>query len=65
MWIKKMKVQELRELLKAADREFLEKAFVESYKHFTKFQKEESDQIIKDILSGISPNKAKKKTEVS
>lgn len=60
-----MKVQELRELLKAADREFLEKAFVESYKHFTKFQKEESDQIIKDILSGISPNKAKKKTEVS
>ncbi|RKI43497.1 hypothetical protein D7V86_19675 [bacterium D16-51] len=60
-----MKVQELRELLKAADREFLEKAFVESYKHFTKSQKEEADQIIKDILSGISPNKAKKKTEVS
>ncbi len=59
-----MKVQELRELLKVADREFLEKAFVESYKHFTKYQKEEADQIIKDILSGISPNKAKKKTEI-
>ena len=59
-----MKVQELRELLKAADREFLEKAFVESYKHFTKNQKEEADQIIKDILSGINPNKAKKKAEI-
>lgn len=59
-----MKVQELRELLKAADREFLEKAFVESYKYFTKYQKEEADRIIKDILSGINPNKAKKKAEI-
>ena len=59
-----MKVQELKELLKAADREFLEKAFVESYKHFTKYQKEEADQIIKDILSGINPNKTKKKAEI-
>lgn len=59
-----MKVQELRELLKTADREVLEKAFVETYKHFMKYQKEEADRIIKDILSGIDPNKAKKKAEI-
>lgn len=43
-----MKVQELRDLLKAADRDLLEKAFVESYKHLTKKQKEEADQAITD-----------------
>lgn len=31
-----MKIQEFRELIKAADRELLEKAFAESYKKFTK-----------------------------
>ena len=35
-----MKIQEFRELIKAADRERLEKAFAESYKKFTKGQKE-------------------------
>lgn len=33
-----MKVQELRDLLKTADRALLEKAFTESYKQFTKSQ---------------------------
>ncbi len=47
-----MKVQELRVLLKKADREKIEKAFVESYKQFSKAQKEEADRIIADILSG-------------
>lgn len=45
-----MKVQELRELLKTADRELLEKAFVESYKQFSKGKKEEVDQIITGIF---------------
>ena len=44
-----MKVQELRQVLSKADRSLLEKAFVESYKNFPKRQKEEIDQIIKDI----------------
>ena len=45
-----MKIQELRDLLKTADKELLEKAFAESYKKFTKSQKEEADQIIRDVL---------------
>ena len=59
-----MKVQELRELLKTSDRTLLEKSFVESYKHFTKYQKEEVDQIIKDVLAGVSPNQAGKKAKI-
>lgn len=47
-----MKVQELRDHLKKADREKVEKAFVESYKQLSKAKKEETDQIIIDILSG-------------
>ena len=62
MWIKKMKVQELRELLKAADREFLEKAFVESYKQIPKIKKEDTDQMIRDILAG-KEKEAKKQPE--
>ncbi|MDE7187378.1 MAG: hypothetical protein K2O13_07715 [Lachnospiraceae bacterium] len=60
-----MKVQELRELLKAADRDLLEKAFVESYKHLTKKQKEEADQAIADALSGKSVKSTVKKESVN
>lgn len=47
-----MKIQELRNLLKEADREQLEKAFAETYKQLTKGKKEEVDQIIRDVLEG-------------
>ncbi len=60
-----MKVQELRDLLKAADRDLLEKAFVESYKHLTKKQKEEADQAIADALSGKSVKSTVKKESVN
>ena len=60
-----MKVQELRDLLKAADRDLLEKAFVESYKHLTKKQKEEADQAITDALSGKSVKSTVKKESVN
>ena len=59
-----MKVQELRDLLKVADRYLLEKAFVESYKHLTKKQKEEADQAITDTLSGKSTKGTVKKESV-
>ncbi|MDE7311172.1 MAG: hypothetical protein K2N87_06050 [Eubacterium sp.] len=54
-----MKVQELRELLRSADRPLLEKAFTEIYKQFRKNQKEDIDQIIQNILSGKETEKAK------
>jgi len=57
---KHMKIQELRNLIKGADRELLEKAFAESYKQFTKRQKEEVDQIISNIFEGRNENKSKK-----
>lgn len=60
-----MKVQELRDLLKAADRDLLEKAFVESYKHLTKRQKEETDPAITDVLSGKSAKSTGKKESVN
>lgn len=60
-----MKVQELRELLSGADRALLEKAFVESYKQFSKSKKEEVDQIIKDVLAGNDTKAAKKDTFVN
>lgn len=60
-----MKVQELRDLLKAVDRDLLEKAFVESYKHLTKKQKEEADQAIADALSGKSVKSTVKKESVN
>ncbi|HAX52715.1 hypothetical protein [Muricomes intestini] len=47
-----MKVQELRDLIKTADRTLLEKTFVESYKQFSKHQKEEVDLLIASILEG-------------
>lgn len=47
-----MKVQELRRLLSASDREHLEKAFVECYKNLSKAKKEEADPTITDILEG-------------
>ena len=57
-----MKVQELRELLKIADRPLLEKAFVESYKQFSKHQKEDIDVMISDILSGKDLKKIKQES---
>ena len=47
-----MKVQELRQLLQTAERDRLEKAFVESYKQFSKQKKEEIDLLITGILEG-------------
>lgn len=47
-----MKIQDLRKLLFCADRDLLEKAFVESYKQFSKVKKEEIDLLICDILEG-------------
>lgn len=60
-----MKVQELRNLLKTADRELLEKAFVESYKQFTKGKKEEVDQIITSIFEGKDEKPVNKNNTVS
>lgn len=56
-----MKVQELRKLIAASDREHLEKAFVESYKQLRKDQKEELDPMLVGILEGKAVEK--KKTE--
>lgn len=58
-----MKIQELRKLIKEINREQLEKTFAESYKQFTKRQKEDVDRIINDILAGKDV-KAAKKTEI-
>lgn len=60
-----MKVQELRDLLKTADRELLEKAFVESYKQFTKGKKEEVDQIITGIFEGKDEKPVSKNNAMS
>lgn len=60
-----MKIQEFRELLKKSDREKIEKAFAERYKHFSKAQKEEIDFLIQDILSGTEKEKEKKKQEIN
>lgn len=59
-----MKIQELRNAIKEADRELLEKAFVECYKQFKKSQKEEVDQIIQDVLSGKEEKVIKKNQSV-
>ena len=56
-----MKIDELRRLLRAADRENLEKAFAESYKQLRKSQKEEIDQVLTDILEGKAVKKESKK----
>ena len=47
-----MKVQELRQMLSSAESSRVEKAFIESYKQLKKYQKEEADILIRDILSG-------------
>lgn len=60
-----MKIQEFRELIKAADRELLEKAFAESYKKFTKGQKEEVDLIIQGVLAGEDARSVAKKDTIS
>lgn len=59
-----MKVQELRNMIKEADRELLEKAFAECYKQFTKKQKEEVDQIISNVLEGKEEKNVKKSETV-
>ena len=59
-----MKVQELRQLLSTADRTLLEKAFVESYKQFSKAQKEELDLMIQQILEGKEEKLSTKKNAV-
>lgn len=59
-----MKVQELRNMIKEADRELLEKAFAECYKQFTKKQKEEVDQIISNVLEGKEEKNVKKSEAV-
>ena len=56
-----MKIDELRRLLQAANRENLEKAFAESYKQLRKAQKEEIDQVLTDILEGKTAEKENKK----
>lgn len=56
---KTMKVQELRDLLRASDRACLEKAFVECYKELRKGQKEEVDPVITDILKGMETSRKK------
>lgn len=60
-----MKVQELRQRLQAADREYLEKAFVESYKALRKGQKEEIDPVLIEILEGKAIEKKKTVNAVS
>lgn len=57
-----MKVSELRQLLKAADREGLEKAFVENYKLLRKAQKEEMDVVLSAILKGEAAEKKEENT---
>ena len=47
-----MKIQELRQMLSSAEKKKKKKAFVESYKQLKKYQKEEADILIRDILSG-------------
>lgn len=47
-----MKIQELRQLMSAADRERLEKALAECYKQTRKAQREELDPILTGILEG-------------
>lgn len=60
-----MKVQELRERLRASDRENVEKAFVESYKQLRKGQKEEIDSVLIEILEGRAVEKKKDQAVVS
>lgn len=55
-----MKVTELRKLLGEADRERMEKAFVESYKSVPKAKKEELDLLITSILEGKDLKKGDK-----
>lgn len=60
-----MKIQELRKLLSASDKERLEKAFAECYKQLRKGQKEEIDPVIVDILEGRAIDKKKTESTVS
>lgn len=59
-----MKVQELRDKLKTAERDTLEKMVVEMYKKFPKAKKEEEiDLLIADLLAGIGEKREKKPRE--
>ena len=59
-----MKVQELRNLLASAERENLEKAFVECYKQLRKSQKEECDPVLGALLKGKTAEQTKVDTSV-
>ena len=59
-----MKVQELRNLLASAERENLEKAFVECYKQLRKSQKEECDPVLGAPLKGKTAEQTKVDTSV-
>lgn len=59
-----MKVAELRQLLKNADRSCLEKAFAECYKQLRKNQKEEIDDVLTGILEGEAVDKKKASASV-
>lgn len=60
-----MKVQELRDLLGAAERGNVEKAFVECYKQLRKGQKEEFDCVLTAILEGKIEERKKAETPVN
>lgn len=57
-------VQELRNLLASAERENLEKAFVECYKQLRKPQKEECDPVLAALLEGKTAEQTKVDTSV-
>lgn len=59
-----MKVQELRQLMEAADMEHLMKAFAESYKQLKKGQREEIDPVLINILKGNEIEKKKEEAVV-
>lgn len=60
-----MKVQELRDLLGAAERGNVEKAFVECYKQLRKGQKEEFDCVLTAILEGKTEEQKKAEAPVN
>lgn len=61
-----MKVQELRDRLKTAERDTLEKMVVEMYKKFPRAKKEEEiDVLIEDVLAGSGTKTAKKSQQIA
>ncbi len=60
-----MKVSELRELAKKAEKEKLEKALAECYKMIPKAKKEEADDIIVAVFHGEDVKKAKEEKAIN